>query len=270
MSLPKATGSPANMACLASRTRALSEMMWRQRRKAWSDISDLCGFELVEGGVAEIADAELADEDGLAFFGLAAAHAIFAGGDGVLDHGVADDDLGVGEGAFIHGEMFVGEGAGVEEEGVAGFGGGDDELVHDAAGGVDVVVLGAAGEDGDVFDGEGGAGEGEHGHGAGDFDGGGGAEACAEGDVAGEMQVEGGRLDAALLQLTEDADGIVGPDAAGGGAVVAIEGEGFGEELAGEAVDDCRRGGRWWRGCRRGWPWGGRGRRCSRYARRGG
>ena len=159
MSLPKATGSPANMALRASRTRALSEMMWRQRRKAASDISELSGFELVEGGFTEVADTGFLDEDGLAFFGLAAAHAVFAGGDGVFDHGVADDDLGVGEGSLVHGEVFVGEVAGVEEKGVAGFGGGDDELVHDATGGVDVVVFGALGEEGDVFDGEFGAGE---------------------------------------------------------------------------------------------------------------
>ena len=161
----------------------------------------------------------------------------------MLDHGVADDDLGVGEGSFVHGEMFVGEGAGVEEQGVAGLGGGDDELVHDAAGGVDVVVFGALGEEGDLLDGERCSGEGEHGHGAGDFDGGGGAEAGAEGDVAGEVEIEGRGFDAALLQLTEHADGIVGPEAAGGGAVVAVEGEGVGKELAGEAVTTIGAGG---------------------------
>src|ERR1700757_4652281 len=57
------------------------------------------------------------------------------------------------------------------------------------------------------------------------------------------MQVEGGRLDAAELQLTEDGDGGVGPDAARGGAVLAIEGEGFGEEFAGKAVEIVGAGG---------------------------
>ena len=51
----------------------------------------------------------------------------------------------------------------------------------------------------------------EHGHGAGDFDGGGRAEAGAEGNVAGEVEIEGWRFDATLLQLAEHADGIVGP-----------------------------------------------------------
>jgi hypothetical protein len=77
----------------------------------------------------------------------------------------------------------------------------------------------------------------------GDLHRGGGAEACAEGNVAGEVEIEGGRLDAALLELAEDADGVVGPEASREGAVVTIEGEGFGEEIAGKAVEICRSGG---------------------------
>jgi len=80
---------------------------------------------------------------------------------------------------------------------VAGLGCSDDELVHDSAGGVDVVVFGALGEQSDLFHGDGGAGEGKQGHGSGDFDGGGGTEACAERHVAGEVEVEGWGLDAA-------------------------------------------------------------------------
>jgi hypothetical protein len=195
------------------------------------------GLKLIEGGLAEVADAVLVDEDGLAFLGFAAAHTVFASGDRVFDHGVADDDLRVGEGSLIHGEVLVVQLAGIEEEGVAGLGGGDDELVHDAAGGVDVVVFGALGEEGDVFEGEGGAGEGEHGHGAGDFDGGGRTETSSEGDVAGEVQVEGWRLDVKELELAKDADGVVGPEAAGRRAVFTVEGDGVGEEVAGEAVE---------------------------------
>jgi len=194
--------------------------------------------ELVKGGVAEVADAgEGGAQDGLAFFELSAADAVLAGGYGVFDHGVTDDDLSVGESPFVHGEMFVGEVAGVKEESVAGLGGGDDELVHDAAGRVDVFVFSALGEKGDLFNGERGAGEGEHGHGAGNFDGGGGAESGGEGNVAGQMEVKGWRLDAELLELAKDADGVVGPETAGGGAIFARERDGVGEELAGKAIE---------------------------------
>ncbi len=110
----------------------------------------LDGFELGKGGVAEVAKSGVgAAEDGLAFFELAAPDAVLAGGDGVFDHGVADDDLGVGEGSLVHGQVLEGEVAGIDQQGVAGVGGGDDELVHDAAGGVDVVVFGALAEEGD-------------------------------------------------------------------------------------------------------------------------
>ncbi len=43
-------------------------------------------------------------------------------------------------------------------------------------------------------------------------------------------------MDAAQLQLAEDADRVVRPETAGGGAVVAVDGEGLGEEFAGEDV----------------------------------
>jgi hypothetical protein len=197
----------------------------------------LDGFELGEGGVAEVAEAGIgAAKDGLAFFEFAAADAVLAGGDGVFDHGVADDDLGVGEGSLVHGEVLEGEVAGVDEEGVAGVGRGDDELVHDAAGGVNVVVFGALAEEGDLGGGEGKVREGEEGHGGGDFHRGRRAKAGAEGDVAGEVELEGGDVDVEELEFAEDADGVVGPMAGAGGAVAARECEGLGEGVGEEGV----------------------------------
>ena len=60
---------------------------------------------------------------------------------------------------------------------------------------------------------------------------------AAKGTLPVRWRSKAGGSNAALLQLTEDADGVVGPEAAGGRAVVAIDGEGFGEEFAGEAVE---------------------------------
>jgi len=197
-----------------------------------------------EGGVAEVAEVgEALDEDGLTGFELAAAKAVVATGDGVFDHGVADYDTGFGERAVVHGQMLVGEGAGIEQERMTGLGGGDDELVHDAAGGVDILIFGALAETGDLFNRERGVGVCEEGHCGGDFNRGGGAKAGAEGNIAAKIEGEGRWFDAEQLELAEDADGVVGPVACGFGAVVEGGVADLGEEIAVEAVTGTGVGG---------------------------
>src|ERR1039458_10359247 len=161
------------------------------------------------GGVAESFDlGAVGAEDGGAFFDLGAAGVVLAAGDGVLDHGVADDDADVGwdgrEGVF--------EGAAVDHDGVVLCSAAGDELVHDANVGSDEGVLGAAAEDSDFVEGHVVAGGAEDGEGSGDFDGCGGTEAGAERDIAddgeGESVFDG---DACFAESPENSGGIVGP-----------------------------------------------------------
>ena len=87
-------------------------------------------------------------EDVEAGFHLGAAGVVAAAvGEGVLDHGVADDDADVGR----DGREGVGEEAGVDHDGVVLLAAADDELVHDADVGADEGVLGALAEEGDLW-----------------------------------------------------------------------------------------------------------------------
>jgi len=97
---------------------------------------------------------------------------------------------------------------------VASLSGGDDELVHDAAGGVDVVVLREFAEHCDLFEWQGGVGVGQYGDRGGDLHRGRGAKACAEGDIAMNLKMEGRWCDTAQLKLAEYSDGVVAPVAA--------------------------------------------------------
>ena len=104
---------------------------------------------------------------------------------------------------------------------------------------MDEVVFGALAEQGELFLRQRRSGEREDGERGGDLYRGRRAEPGAEGDVAAEVQIEGGGLNPALLELAEHADWVVGPVAGCGGAVVAGEREVAVEEVAVEVVGVC-------------------------------
>jgi len=122
-------------------------------------------------------------KDGLTGFELATALAVVAAGDGVLHHGVADDDAGLGERRVIHRDVLYGERAGVEQKGVSGAGGSDDELVHNAAGRVYVTVFSALTKKSDLGGREGNVCMSEESYCGCDFDRCRGTEARTEGDI---------------------------------------------------------------------------------------
>ena len=95
-------------------------------------------FEVFKGRIAQERDTgAVAGNDGTGGLGFTAAGGIVAAGDGVLDHGVGDDQGDVGwDGGEAEAEV-----AAVEEEGVILFAVGGDELIHDAAVGAHELVL---------------------------------------------------------------------------------------------------------------------------------
>ncbi len=95
-------------------------------------------LQIVEGGVAQKGNAAtVAVDDGAGGFGLATAGGIVAPGNGVLDHGVGDDQRDVGG----NGGQLEAQVAAIEEQGVVLLAVGGDELVHDAAIGAHKLVL---------------------------------------------------------------------------------------------------------------------------------
>ena len=87
----------------------------------------------------------MAGNDGRGFFHLGAAAGVFAAGDGVLDHGVGNDERDIGR----NGRELEAEVAAVEQQGMIFGAVGGDELVHDAAIGADEFVFGALAETGE-------------------------------------------------------------------------------------------------------------------------
>jgi hypothetical protein len=95
-------------------------------------------IEIVDGSVAQEFDFRaMGGQDAAGFFDGGTTAGVTGAGDGVLDHGVGDDQGYV----FGDGGELVAEVAAVEEQSVIGFAIGGDELVHDAAIGADELVF---------------------------------------------------------------------------------------------------------------------------------
>jgi hypothetical protein len=207
-------------------------------------------LEVGHGGVAEGFDfGAMGLEDAQAGFHFGAAGVVSAVSfcEGVLDHGVADDDANLGR----DGREGVFERAAIDHDGVVLRAAAGDELVHDADIGTDEDVLRALAEQGDLLERHVVAGSTEHGESRSNFNGGRGAEAGAEGNIAGdgegEAVLDG---DAVLAESPQDAGGVVGPGFGAGGEKFVdglvdalVEVNGVGEDAAVGAVGDGDDGG---------------------------
>src|SRR5271156_3925816 len=99
-------------------------------------------FELIESGVAEIAKLRIDGfQDLLSGLGIATPRPVIAACNGVSDHGVNNDDLRLAEPPGVHRNMLIRERASIKQERAVCSGQSDDELVHDAAWRMDVLVL---------------------------------------------------------------------------------------------------------------------------------
>src|SRR5690242_9157708 len=140
-------------------------------------------------------------------FHFCTAVAIFATGDGVLHHGIGDDQANVvGNG----GEAEL-ERAAVEQQSVVFGAVRSDELVHDAAGTANVNVLGALAEQRNFAAGNVATGEVQGGRGGGDLEGGRRAEAGGYRDIAPQAHAEGRDFDSGFAEAPNDAERVVGP-----------------------------------------------------------
>ncbi len=110
----------------------------------------------------------------------------------------------------------------VDEGGFACLAGCGDELIHEAAGHADEVVLSGLAELGELETFHGSAGQVEQGCPGGDFEGGGGGEAGPDGDGGGEGEVEIGGQVEAIAHLLDDADRVVGPEVLAGAWLLGL------------------------------------------------
>ena len=146
-------------------------------------------------------------KDAAGLFHFGAAGAVFSTSNGVLDHGVGDDQ---GHGVRNGGEA-IAEVAAVEQERVAGRAVGGDELVHDAAVCADKLIFRALAEAGQEGARDGDAEETGDRGGGGHLDRGGAGEAGAERDIAPQAEAERRNGVAFAGEDGEDAEGIVAP-----------------------------------------------------------
>ena len=179
-------------------------------------------LQIFQRRVAQKGDiATMAVDDGAGSLGLATAGGVIAPGDGVLDHGVGDDqgDVG-GDRSQLEAEV-----AAIQQQGVVFLSVGGDELVHDAAVGADELVFDALAEAGEHGAGIAGADERENGQSGDHFEGGGTGQTGAERHVAPEGEAEGGNLVTLAGENGGDAERVVAPVIAGlGGQGGSIEG----------------------------------------------
>src|SRR5271166_3156750 len=149
----------------------------------------------------------MTSEELCAFLDLRAAGVVFAPGVGMLHHTVGDDDA---EMERNRGQAVL-KGAAVEQQCMAYGTATSDELVHDAGGGADEVILRALAQPGYFRQRDLRAGEAQDSDHAGHFDGRRGTKPSAQGHIAVEGEAEAGDLDPHFAQGGDDTHRVVAP-----------------------------------------------------------
>ena len=88
----------------------------------------------------------------LSRLGFTPPRTIIAGSDGMLHHGVHDDNPGLREMFALQRQMLITETVGVQQEGMSRMRGKNDKLVHDPAWRADKLILRSTAKDGHLFD----------------------------------------------------------------------------------------------------------------------